>query len=273
MPRARSPIAAGMRPAPNRIRITTSTISQCDRLKVPDGGSWRRTHMPQPCHASSGALWSATVRRLDFRLVGRLLCVQCHGAALEDRPRCAAGHDCATRASTGWWAAGRSSGDLTGGSPVSSRPARAATVCRASPVGRSPARRPIVCSRCRRARRRSLGRRRAQRPALEGSKGRAGRSEDQDDGEPRCQPRLQPLTSMRPRTHRHPGSPPAATGGRPIAAPVGGRRAWSRPGAASSSMNRGSGRACPPIGALAATRRSAASRCDSPLRRLRVYSP
>ena len=112
---------------------------------------------------------------------------------------------------------------------------------------------------------------------LEGQQGSCGRGEDQDGDEPRRQPRLQPLTSMRPRTHRHPGSPPAATGGRPIAAPVGGRRAWSRPGAASSSMNRGSDRACPPIrraGPISARRRrSAASRCDLPLRQLRVYSP
>ena len=207
-------------------------------------------------------------------------CCACstHGTALEDGPRVAAGHHCATVCQQG----------LVGGWPKQRR------FGRRQPKRRLDQRGPRQYAECHRLGRVQPGGRsfacdavvrdgglwgavgRSGRP-LEGQQGSCGRGEDQDGDEPRCQPRLQPLTSMRPRTHRHPGSPPAATGGRPIAAPVGGRRAWSRPGAASSSMNRGSDRACPPIrraGPISARRRrSAASRCDSPLRQLRVYSP
>ena len=75
-------------------------------------------------------------------------------------------------------------------------------------------------------------------------RGSGRRSEDQDGGEPRCQPRLQPLASMRP--PQAPRSPPAATGRRPIAAPVGSSRAWSRPGTASRAPMAAARRCAPP---------------------------
>ena len=74
-------------------------------------------------------------------------------------------------------------------------------------------------------------------------RGSGRRSEDQDCGEPRCQPRLQPLASMRPRPHRHPGrlppQPDAARSRLQSAAAEHGlgreqrqERPWQRPGAA-----------------------------------------
>jgi hypothetical protein len=143
-----------------------------------------------------------------------------YGAALEDRPRCVAEHACASACQHGLvrgWPQHRrvdwrpSERRLDQGRPGQN--AKRHRLGRAQPRCRLLALDAVVGGG-------RLWGTSGRGCKIRGQRGAGARSEDQVCGEPRSQPGLQPVASMRPRKHRHSGRSPGATGRRPIAAPV-----------------------------------------------------
>jgi hypothetical protein len=233
----------------------------------------------RPCHASSGVPWSATVQRLDFRPVGRSVCVRCprrcagrppsvrRRARLRQRVPARAGARLAAAPAI-WPAAPR----------ASSRPGRAATVCRALRVGQSSARRPVACPRCRRGWRALLGHPREQPP--DQGAARVGRKERGPGWRRTTQParaaacRLDaPAQAQAPRSFsRRNWKPPDRGPSRQQQSMVlaGNSVKSHRPQERPSVVHRCGVAPAPHLLRCAAAARSEG---DSPLRPLRLYSP
>ena len=268
-----------MRPAPNRIRTTASTTNQCDRLKVP------MTVAPQ--HARTNAATAPPVERahgqrrfrgwMSGRRAGGCAC-GADGAALKDASRFAAkrprGLHC-EHGLVGGWPKQRRFGRRQPERGVEQRQAR--QYARRERLGWPQSGRRLFTLRSVVRDERFLGGG-GKRRQLDWRGGTGERGERQQGSEPCRKPALQHVASMRPRAHRHLGRLPRATDA-----------ARSRRQSAAAKMilarvtvkcrERQRRQARTVLRAPLARSRpsdthgSGRPQCDSPGRRLRLYSP